>query len=289
MVTISNGILTAEISERGAELSRLATKTTEYLWLGNPDIWKGHSPVLFPFVGRLQNKEYQFKGKTYGPMPIHGLAPTAQFLTESWEESACTMLLVVTQEMKKLYPFDYDFRVRYELDGMALKVSYLVTNRSEKTMYYGLGGHPGINVPMTKGLAFEDYYVEFPNAKDVKRRIFTPGVLDTGISENYKLENKRLYLKHNLFDNDAVCLENTGFVCVIKTDKDKKSVRLEYPDTKWCAFWHKDHKEAPYVCVEPWFTLPGHDALDDIEKRDDSLILEGGKSALHRLLIEITE
>ena len=289
MVTISNGILTAQISETGAELSKLSSKTTDYLWGGNPDIWKGHSPVLFPFVGRLKNKEYQFKGKTYGPVPIHGVAPKARFLTESWEESACTMLLVVTGEMKEIYPFEYDFRVRYELDGYTLKVSYLVTNRGSGRMYYGLGGHPGFNVPLKEGLAFEDYFVEFPDSGDVKRRIFTPGVLDTGVSEPYRLENRRLYLKHNLFDNDAVCLENTGYRCVIRTEKDKKSVTVNYPETKWCAFWHKDHRQAPYVCVEPWFTLPGHDKLDDIEKRDDSLILDSGKSAVHNLIITVSE
>jgi len=289
MVTISNNFLTAEISEKGAELSKLSSRTTDYLWGGNPDIWSKHSPVLFPFVGRLYNKEYQYKGKTYGPVPIHGFAPTATFLVESWEESSCTMLLVVTDEMRKIYPFKYDFRVRYELDGWKLKVSYLVTNRGEERMYYGLGSHPGINVPITPGIAFEDYYIEFPDAKNVKRRIFNSAVLDTDISEPYALDEGRLHLKHNLFDNDAVCLENSGYVCVIKTDKDRKSVAVEYPGTKWCAFWHKNNVEAPYVCVEPWFTLPGHEALDDIAKREDSLILESGKSACHNMIIAISE
>ena len=88
MVTITNGILTAQISETGAQLSRLATASTEYLWDGNPDIWPKHAPVLFPFVGRLPNQEYQFQGKTYGPMPIHGFVPTSRFMLESFEESA---------------------------------------------------------------------------------------------------------------------------------------------------------------------------------------------------------
>lgn len=289
MVTISNDFLMAEISETGAQLSKLSSKNADYLWGGNPDIWAKHGPILFPFVGRLKDKQYQFNGKTYGPVPIHGFVPTARFLVESRDESACTMLLVVTDEMKQIYPFDFDFRVRYVLDGWTLRVNYLVSNRGDGDMYYGLGSHPGFNVPMKEGLAFEDYYIEFPDSRDVKRRIFTADVLDTGISEPYALDKGRLHLKHNLFDNDAVCLENTGYVCVIKTDKDRRSVTVEYPDTKWCAFWHKIRMEVPYVCVEPWFTLPGHDALDDISKREDSLHLSSGKSACHSMIITITE
>ena len=28
-------------------------------------------------------------------------------------------------------------------------------------MYFGLGGHPGFNVPLEAGLSFEDYCLEF--------------------------------------------------------------------------------------------------------------------------------
>ena len=289
MTAINNGFLTAEISEIGAELTKLSSTSTDYLWNGNPLFWTGHAPVLFPFVGRLADKCYVYEGKTYGPVNIHGFAPKARFLTESWEDSACTMLLVREPFMRKIYPFDFDFRVRYELEKRTLRVKYLVTNRVKGNMYYGLGSHPGINVPLTKGIPFEDYFLEFPYAKDVKQRIFTDGVLDTGLCKPYELENGRLYLKHNLFDNDAVCLENTGHVVLLRTEKDKKSVRVEYPQTKWCALWHKTGAKAPYVCIEPWFTLPGTEDAFDIGKSNNMLHLGSGKSAQHNLTITVSE
>lgn len=289
MVTINSSFLTAQISETGAELTKLSSRTTDYLWDGNPLFWVDHSPILFPFVGRLPNKEYVFEGKTYGPVPLHGFAPKARFIVESWEENACTMLLVREPSMKEIYPFEFDFRVRYELEDRTLTVKYLVTNRGEGDMYYGLGGHPGFNVPLTDGIPFEDYYFEFPYAGDVKRRLFTDGVLDTEISEPYELDRNRFHLQHNLFDRDAVCLENTGYVAVLKTDKDKKSVRIEYPETRWCAFWHKIGAKAPYVCIEPWFTLPGTEGVNDIGTGKNSLHLCPGKSALHELIITVSE
>lgn len=41
-----------------------------------------------------------------------------------------------------------------------MSVIYKVKNLDENTMYYSIGGHPGFNVPLTEGEAFEDYYVK---------------------------------------------------------------------------------------------------------------------------------
>ena len=52
---IENDYLSAEINDAGAELHSIYSKENdfEYLWGGNPDIWYGQSPILFPIVGRL--------------------------------------------------------------------------------------------------------------------------------------------------------------------------------------------------------------------------------------------
>ena len=43
----------------------------------------------------------------------------------------------------------------------ALTVAYEVINRDTRPMYFGLGGHPGFNVPLAEGLRFEDYRLRF--------------------------------------------------------------------------------------------------------------------------------
>lgn len=72
-VILENEELRIEINRFGAELTRIYGKKndTEYLWNADPKYWKRSSPVLFPFVGSLKNKEYRFEGKTY-PMGQHG-------------------------------------------------------------------------------------------------------------------------------------------------------------------------------------------------------------------------
>ena len=287
MVILENGILTAEISETGAQLSRLADKDTEYLWNADPEVWARHAPILFPFVARLPEQQYRFRGKMYGPLKNHGIAPYAQFTAESRDAASCTMLMTVTDEIRQLYPFDFDFRVRYRLDGRTLHISYLVTNKGNGDMFYAIGSHPGFNVPIAKDLAFEDYFVEFPEAGNVMRRLFTA---DKFVSDNdvpYPLKDNRIPLHHDLFDDDAICMKNTGYTAVIRSDKDRRSITVRYPDTPWCAIWHIPKRDARYVCIEPWFSLPGKPGINDIEERDDFQRLHGEESAEYSLSITI--
>ena len=287
MVILGNGILTAEISETGAQLSRLADKDTEYLWNADPEVWARHAPILFPFVARLPEQQYRYRGKMYGPLKNHGIAPYARFMAESSDSTSCTMLMVVTDEIRQLYPFDFDFRVRYRLDGHTLHISYLVSNRGEGDMFYAIGSHPGFNVPISKNLKFEDYYVEFPEAGNVMQRLFTADRFVSDDDVPYPLEDNRIPLHHDLFDDDAICMKNTGYTAVIRSDKDLRSITVRYPDTPWCAIWHIPKRDARYVCIEPWFSLPGKPGINDIEKRDDFQRLHGGESAEYDLSITI--
>ena len=72
---LENEKLRVEIDSFGAEIKSVISKADqrEYMWCGDKKYWARTSPVLFPFVGSLKNKEYVAKGKTY-PMGQHGFA-----------------------------------------------------------------------------------------------------------------------------------------------------------------------------------------------------------------------
>ena len=44
------------IDSKGCEIISVVRKqdSKQYIWNGNPDAWKRHTPVLFPLVGRYQ-------------------------------------------------------------------------------------------------------------------------------------------------------------------------------------------------------------------------------------------
>ena len=56
-------------------------------------------------------------------------------------------------------------------------------------------------------------------------------------------------------------------------------VRLEYPGMKYVGIWHAPKTEAPYVCVEPWASIPADDGkIDDLETKRDMTALGAGES-----------
>ena len=83
-ITIESERLKATIKVFGAELSSLFDKQEnhEYIWTGDPEVWKGQSPWLFPFIGKLNGGKYTFSGKEY-EMPSHGFASKKEFIIES--------------------------------------------------------------------------------------------------------------------------------------------------------------------------------------------------------------
>ena len=203
---IRNPFLTVSVSDRGAELmSILGADGTEYLWQGDAAYWGDRAPNIFPYVARLTGGSYTFGGKTY-QLPIHGFAPTALYTVTDHTDTSLTFTLEDNEEFYAMYPFRFRFSIHYYLEESNLRVRLEVENRDDKAMYFGLGGHPGINVPLEPGLTFEDYFLQFPGG-DLRRVEFTESCFITGRDNPFPLENHRLPLHHDMFDQDAIVLK----------------------------------------------------------------------------------
>ena len=67
-----------------------------------------------------------------------------------------------------------------------------------------------------------------------------------------KNENK-IKLQHNLFDNDALILNNLSSKYVdIKTINHKKYIRIYFNDFETLAIWATNDEQTKFVCLEPW-------------------------------------
>ena len=87
--TISNEQYTAVIDSLGAELISLKHNESgaEIMWQGNVEgAWSKHSPLLFPFCGRLKDKKYTYGGISYD-MGAHGFISKKEFSLLSQESA----------------------------------------------------------------------------------------------------------------------------------------------------------------------------------------------------------
>lgn len=276
--TIKSNDLSILISSFGAEMQSVQYQGTEYLWQGDPAYWEEHAPVLFPYVGRFTNGQYIYQGTHYD-MTIHGFAKRSEFSLKNISDTAVTLTLTDTPETYEIYPFHFVLDVTYAVTGNQIRVSYQVQNLSDGTMYFGIGGHPGFNVPLDEGLAFTDYYLEFARAHVPARVGHTPTCFLSGVDTDFPLEEGiRLPLAHNMFDDDAIVLKNVSDTVTLKSDKGTHFVTVSYPDLPYLGLWHAPKTDAPYICIEPWTSLPSRqDVVEDFQYKCDMIRLADGE------------
>lgn len=285
--TIKNDVLTVQISSLGAELYSIKTNDgCEYMWQGDPKYWAGRAPIMFPICGRFFGGKYTYLGKEY-EMGSHGIARHCEFSLKEQEKSSITFSLSANDETKKSYPFDFIFDVTFTLVDSSLNIEYIVNNTGTKELIFALGAHPAFNVPLESGLSFEDYRVEFEKECDAFKLDLSPTCFCTYDDKLYLGgKTKTISLKHELFDNDAIFLYNTPKAISLKTDKGERGVTVKFDNMKYIGLWHATKTDAPYVCIEPWCSIPSRDGVvDDLSTKREMVHLSPDN--IHKIGYEI--
>ena len=289
--SIENKTLKVEIDTLGAQLQSIYSKCTgrEYLWQGEPEFWKGRAYNLFPTIGRMVDGIFIYK-KTEYPIKPHGIARYSEF--ELFERTATkiTFVLNADAETQKVYPFLFTFYVTYELKNNELGVTYRVKNNDEKLLIYAIGGHPGFNVPFGEG-EFEDYYLEFSENSATVQHLLSENKFMSGETQAFPLEEgNKLSLTHALFNFDAVILANTSREVSLKSKEDGAYITFKYPYYRYLGLWHTPNMNAPFVCLEPWSSLPAKEGrVDDLEKKSVMNKLRTGQEKTHFYSITVHE
>ena len=76
-------------------------------------------------------------------------------------------------------------------------------------------------------------------------------------------------------------------LCSAKTNR---SVTVTYPQMPYLGIWHMPHTDAPYVCIEPWASLPSRqDVVEELSCKSDLIHLAPGAKYENQWSITITE
>ncbi|MDD7176561.1 MAG: aldose 1-epimerase family protein [Lachnospiraceae bacterium] len=252
---LENEILAVEIDSFGAEIKSVKRKSDdlEYMWQADPKYWGRTSPVLFPFVGVPKDKEYRYAGKTYA-MGQHGFARDMEFALESAEDTKIWFSLTSTEETRAKYPFAFRLYIGYELCKNTVKVLWKVVNTDDKPMYFSIGAHPAFRCPIHGEENKLGYGLKFGGlTTELHHHGNTPEGLAVMEDQILPLEDGTVKFTSGFFDTCTYMVEGkqTGEVSLLDT-AGKAYVTLHF-DTPLFAVWSPEKKEAPFVCIEPWY------------------------------------
>lgn len=250
---LENEKLLVEISENGAELTRIyhKEKQEELLWNADPTYWKRHAPVLFPVVGKVYSGKTLINGKEYA-FSQHGFARDMVFETVKHSETEAILVLRANEETMEKYPFRFELEIGYVLREGTVTVRWKVTNHSEDRMPFTIGAHPAFALDSCKGKK-EDFCLEFPGKTQLNYVLLDPASGCAVPETVYTLPLEEGYLKLNeeMFAKDALVADGgqieEAWLC---TGNRERLIGLKSPGFPNYGIWSA--KGASFVCLEPW-------------------------------------
>ena len=195
-------------------------------------------------------------------------------------------MLKSNEETHKVYPFDFELFIWYEIKDNKLFFNYKVVNKSEKTMIFGLGAHPALKCDYSNGKC----YIEFDEDEDEMELI--PLDLKTLLlkNERYKAEKIMTGKRIIKFDKDTFKIDTLIFTKIkskniILKEGDKKIAKVNFEKFKYFGIWAPIG--APFVCLEPWYTTCDYvDSTNEFKDKKDIISLESGKEFITSFSIE---
>jgi galactose mutarotase-like enzyme len=249
-ITIASDLLRAEIDPRGAQLSRLTDRDgRELLWDGDPSVWSGRAPLLFPIVGVLAGGNYRLGGTSYR-LPRHGFARGSNFQVLEHGASAARLGLRADQATWQVYPFKFDLQVSFALAGATLSMTSRIYNAAPTPLLASFGYHPALRWPLPFGQPRESHLIEFDTEEPAPvRRIDAAGLL-IPTPQPTPVVGRRLALDDSLFVDDVLIFDRVQSRGVTYGAASGPRLRVAFPDSPYLGVWTKPG--ARFICIEPW-------------------------------------
>ncbi|EKG2416850.1 aldose 1-epimerase family protein [Listeria monocytogenes] len=288
MIKLENEVLLVEMKTAGAELTRIFHKDTglEYLWNADSKFWGRHSPVLFPTVGRLVDDTYLVDGKQYH-LGQHGFARDRDFQVIEQTENTVRFELDADEDSLAIYPYKFKLSIVYTIEKNTVAVSYEVENTDNKRIYFSIGAHPAFHLPLTDGMTFEDYYLDFGTEENLETLCLEGPYRSGEIKKIVDEPARYLPLSYDLFKNDALIFEALKQKeMTIKSEKTPHYVKVSFPEFPFVGVWTAK-AGTPFLCIEPWYGI-ADGAGESVELRDKAGIEHLEPEAVFASEYEIT-
>ena len=273
---LQSGNYKISISSLGAELHSFIAidSNEEYIWQGDPSVWAGRAPILFPIVGALKHGEAFINGKPYS-INKHGFARNAEFEVVDASKESLTLRLASNAERYKIYPWEFQLDINFQLANNKLSIGYQISNFDKMPMLFNIGSHPAFRLPL-RDSQHSDYSIVFDKPETLALYDVVDGLIGTEAAPYLHNENS-ITLSKEIFANDALVFRNIGSseISLVHSQTGPR-VTVNTGNAPHLGIWAKPGAE--YVCIEPWW---GHadftDADGDLAHKDSIQALGAGQ------------
>ena len=278
--SIENEYLKVTVDTMGAQLKSIVRKCdgVEHLWQGDPAVWPYRAPILFPYTGKLVDNVFEAKGKTYDGHQ-HGFGRDYEHCLVDQSADTLTLELVFDVELLKVFPYACRLVSTFTLEEETLHHTLTVENLDEEKLPFGIGFHPGFNIPCDDQHAATDYELRFSEMESPMCLNNQPTGLGHG--DYYYLGSNidTIPMEEHLFDNDSHCMVNLRSQYLGLYEKGTgRGIRVSISDFPYVVIWSKPGMPK-FLCIEPWDSIPSREGSSKKwEEKPAAAVLNPGEA-----------
>nr|MBC7612363.1 aldose 1-epimerase family protein [Pseudopedobacter sp.] len=262
------------INTKGAELNSVIDKRSgfEFIWQAKTAIWNRNAPVLFPFVGKLNQNKFRVNSEIY-PMTQHGFARDFNFELIELYKDTITLMLTDTEETLRIFPFNFKFLITYQVIKSAIKINYSIINTGTNILYFSVGAHPAFNLPVKD---FSKFKIEFEKPENLQRHLLVDGLF-SGLTENMGDKQRYLQLSNELFMKDAIVFKYLKSISLLLVQPGSNfKIKLNFKGFPYMGIWAK-YPHQDFLCLEPWVGLADSKNFEkDLSQKEGIVKLSAG-------------
>ena len=271
------GAARASISLQGGEWRQWSARGRDLLWTGDPAVWSGVAPILFPVVGWTRHGQVRVGDAVYA-LGLHGFAGEMEFTVAQRSESCACLVLEDSTRTSALYPFAFRLEVEYRLSPAAMEVALSIENKHGGPMPYAIGLHPGFLWPLAGSGDAHQIVFAAPEKPEVPA--IAPGGLFSSRRRPVPLDGHMLRLTPDLFADEALCFLDIASRKLLYDNGAGQGLLVTLENFPHVALWARP--PARFLAIEAW---TGHgdpeDFAGDLFDKPSMVVLEPGAQGRH--------